>query len=78
MSYSDEKRNKRKVEARDYLKSYGQEANREMPLLVFNRQASLIKEARILAVNWSDRQDLNLRLLRPKRSALAKLSYGPL
>jgi hypothetical protein len=28
-------------------------------------------------VDWSDRQDLNLRLLRPKRSALAKLSYGP-
>ena len=27
---------------------------------------------------WSDRQDLNLRLPRPKRGALAKLSYGPM
>lgn len=29
-------------------------------------------------LRWSDRQDLNLRLPRPKRGALAKLSYGPL
>ena len=31
----------------------------------------------MLIVNWSDRQDLNLRPLRPERSALARLSYGP-
>ena len=26
---------------------------------------------------WSEREDLNLRLLRPERSALARLSHAP-
>jgi hypothetical protein len=29
------------------------------------------------AVKWSERQDLNLRRLAPKASALARLSYAP-
>ena len=44
----------------------------------FSITSSLYEDTSVRLVKWSDRQDLNLRPLRPERSALARLSYGPI
>ena len=44
----------------------------------FSITSALYEDASVRFLIWSDRQDLNLRPLRPERSALARLSYGPI